>query len=467
LSRKFALLIGNDQFDDPTLKKLKAPSADVKILESVLKDPMVGAFDYVTLQLNKPWDELQTAIARFFADKLPDDLLLLYFSTHGVKDAQGRLYLASRNTQKSLLSGSSVATKFITDRMNESSSMKKVLILDCCFSGAFVRGIIGIDAITETTFVGDGYGRAVLTATTATDYAFESDQVIGNTEDSLFTHYLVEGIKTYSANVNNRLISIEELYNYVYKKIINKQKPLLWYYGLTGDLIIIGRSSIENFEFTPVEENLGYNNPDLSRQILYNYVETCARKSGIILEVIQQGYLGELRRYFRKLWFWLSGAKPENGDWRISPFETITRFQEIRFWAKQILFGYFFYITAEGIHFLRYDAHTSTLVIIVPKRKGLFHQADPVLSGYMTAYAFLLIESAKRKKLIHGDSLDLLIKFLPPDWNDNESRAKQPDGDVILNPYFVDNVPTNDDVEELENKISLLFNIEKRKLSWF
>ena len=55
---------------------------------------------------------------------------------------------------------------------------------------------------TAAAFEGTGYARVVITATDSTQYAWENDHVIGEADKSIFTHYLVEGLKTGAADVN-------------------------------------------------------------------------------------------------------------------------------------------------------------------------------------------------------------------------------------------------------------------------
>ena len=43
--------------------------------------------------------EVNLAVEEFFADREPDDLLLVHFSCHGVKDEDGELYFATPNTE--------------------------------------------------------------------------------------------------------------------------------------------------------------------------------------------------------------------------------------------------------------------------------------------------------------------------------------------------------------------------------
>jgi len=203
MARRFALVIGNSRYDDPHLGRLKAPSVDVDALERVLKSPAIGQFDEVIALRNEGCAEVRKAVARFYDQRQRDDLLFLYFSGHGVKDEQGHLYLALRDTELSLLAGSAVETAFISGRMDRSFSKRQVVVLDCCHSGAFARGSKGSELAsvgTAEAFEGTGLGRVILTATDATQYAWEGDRVTGETQSSLFTHFLVDGLRTGAAD---------------------------------------------------------------------------------------------------------------------------------------------------------------------------------------------------------------------------------------------------------------------------
>jgi Caspase domain len=89
---KYALLIATTLYKDRDLRQLAAPGADVQALADVLGNPRIGGFEVETL-VNKAWWEAQEAIARFFANRDSQDLLLLYFSCHGVKKDDGHFVL--------------------------------------------------------------------------------------------------------------------------------------------------------------------------------------------------------------------------------------------------------------------------------------------------------------------------------------------------------------------------------------
>jgi hypothetical protein len=245
MGRKLALFIGNSQYQDPRLSQLITPAEDVNDLAEVLRAPDIGGFDEVKTLVNDSDANVRLSLEDFFADKKPDDLLVVYFSGHGVRDEQGMLYLAVNDTRANRLRATAIPAAFITAEMDRTRSRRQVLILDCCHSGAFAQGskaMTGESAGTGPAFEGTGYGRVVLTATDATQYAWEGDQVIGQADNSVFTHYMVEGLHTGAADADrDGMITLDELYDYVYEKVVTatpNQTPGKWAYKEQGDIVI-------------------------------------------------------------------------------------------------------------------------------------------------------------------------------------------------------------------------------------
>jgi uncharacterized caspase-like protein len=245
MGRKVALVIGNSEYDDASLARLITPSEDVNDLASLLKSPDIGGFDEVLTLVNEAATNVRKAVARLFKEKSPDDLVLLYFSGHGVLDDQGHLYLAVKDTERDLLSGTAIPANFITGEMDRSRSKRQVLIFDCCHSGAFARGskgVVGASVGTASVFEGTGYGRVVLTATDATQYAWEGDKIIGQADNSVFTHFMIQGLQTGEADQDHDgRITLDELYDYVYAQVVAttpRQTPGKWSFKQQGEMVI-------------------------------------------------------------------------------------------------------------------------------------------------------------------------------------------------------------------------------------
>ena len=172
--------------------------------------------------VNEPHHVVGEAIADFYGSARRDDLTLLYFTGHGLKDDEGRLYLAMTNTRREALMFTAISAAQLNDAMDACPSRRKVLILDCCYSGAFPAGRTAkADEGVQTLERFQGKGRAVLTASDATQYAFEGDDLTGAGTSSVFTRYLVEAIRSGAADLDeDGDIALDELYSYVRDRVV-------------------------------------------------------------------------------------------------------------------------------------------------------------------------------------------------------------------------------------------------------
>ena len=216
-----ALVVATYRYADGGLSRLAAPEHDAEAFAAVLEDPEIAGFD-VTMLLNEPHHVVGEAIADFYGDCRRDDLTLLYFSGHGLKDDEGRLHLAMTNTRREALMFTAISAAQLNEAMDACASRRKVLILDCCYSGAFPAGRTAkSDEGVQTLERFQGKGRAVLTASDATQYAFEGDDVRGSGTSSVFTRHLVEAIRSGAADLDeDGDIALDELYSYVREKVV-------------------------------------------------------------------------------------------------------------------------------------------------------------------------------------------------------------------------------------------------------
>jgi hypothetical protein len=243
-----ALIVASNEYQDPGLSRLRAPAADADALAAALSDPAIGGFEVKTL-LNAPAHVVNEAVEEFLSDRSPDDLLLLHFSCHGIKDQEGELYFAMPNTRLRLLGATAVAANFVNRGMTQSRSRRIVLFLDCCYAGAFERGLRARATKTmdlEERF--SGRGRAVITASGALEYAFEGGELTESADPapSVFTTAMVRGLTTGEADRDqDGYIDLDELYDYVYdavREVTPYQSPGKWTFGVQGDLVIARRS---------------------------------------------------------------------------------------------------------------------------------------------------------------------------------------------------------------------------------
>ena len=245
-----ALIVATSTYDDARLAGLRSPHVDAEALAGVLADPEIGDFE-VTTVVNRPWHEVSRAVAEFFRDRRPDDLVLLHFSCHGLKDDSGELYFAATDTSLDLLEATAVSSSAVNRAVDRSRAGRVLMFLDCCYAGAFARGMVaraGGDVDVNERL--GGRGRAVITAASAMQYAFEESAVVDEASTirpSLFTNALVEGLRTGDADLDlDGWVGLDELYAYVHDAVTAAnpdQTPRKWTFDIEGDLRVARRGT--------------------------------------------------------------------------------------------------------------------------------------------------------------------------------------------------------------------------------
>ncbi|MEV0680177.1 caspase family protein [Actinosynnema sp. NPDC050436] len=220
-----ALLIATDTYADPAFSALASPEHDAVELDRVLSDPSIGEFTTEVL-VNRPVELLRTRLESVFTNAGWDDFLLLYLSGHGVKDRTGRLFFPVRDTRAGLLGSSALDARFVRDLVNHSRARQVVVLLDCCYGGAFPSGMLpraagNVDVVDQLDGGAGGSGCVVMTAATHIQYAFEpGGRRDGDPEPSVFTKAVVDGLRTGDAALDgDGEITARELYGYVYERV--------------------------------------------------------------------------------------------------------------------------------------------------------------------------------------------------------------------------------------------------------
>ncbi len=255
MADRLALIIANSDFKDPKWPRLKAPTRDAEALADVLGNPEIGNFDTTLLAINEGVVKIRQKIEWLYDHRKRSDLLLFYYSGHGYRDPYGDLYLLAQDTQTESLSATALSASFVRERLNKSGSRRMVVVLDCCHSGAFAKTGLGDSVGTKDAFAGNGYGRVILTASDAMELSWEGDECLGEDRLSLFTNFLVEGLRTGAADLDgNGKITLDELYEYVHEQVMTsrcaKQTPHKWDQEVKGQ-IIIASSSVSIAECHP------------------------------------------------------------------------------------------------------------------------------------------------------------------------------------------------------------------------
>ncbi|MFJ2008551.1 caspase, EACC1-associated type [Streptomyces chartreusis] len=179
-----AVLFGVHAFTD--FPSLDGVSRNIPALLAQLTDPEVGALSEETCVV-LPAHSGQACVldAVCQAGEEADDLLLVYYAGHGHFDRGGGLLLATETSSRTRLHRS-VPYEAIRECVELSRARRKVVIVDCCYSGLALRmGEASTDAADPLAIE----GACVLTS------AAETERSLCLAEGSVFTLALVDVLR--------------------------------------------------------------------------------------------------------------------------------------------------------------------------------------------------------------------------------------------------------------------------------
>ncbi|MFD8220369.1 caspase domain-containing protein [Streptomyces sp. NPDC059697] len=240
---RFALVLGSHTFTDSRLDRLRSPAHDVGELSRVLADPEIGQFA-ITSADNPTAQELRSSAEEFFGGRERDDVLLLYYTGHGIREGD-ELLLAGSDTDLDDLAGTALSATVLKNLLGTCRARRIVLILDCCYSGAFAHRMVpmGEQRVHVQEFFG-GRGLTLITASTAREYAFEAGEVTeADPMPSVFTGELIRGLDSGAADLDgDGEITLDELYQFLFDAVQlaqpGQQTPCRWVYGARGRMVI-------------------------------------------------------------------------------------------------------------------------------------------------------------------------------------------------------------------------------------
>lgn len=142
-SHTIVLLIGASQFpNDPGISPIPNVATNISLLQQLLTDPAYIGIpaENIEVSLNEERRDieikLQQAIDRTRHKKFT---LLVYYSGHGILSAADyKLYLTSYKTSYTTLRIDGINIDHFKNYIHDSKAGRKIVILDCCHSGAII-----------------------------------------------------------------------------------------------------------------------------------------------------------------------------------------------------------------------------------------------------------------------------------------------------------------------------------------
>lgn len=205
---KWALIVGITDFQDPNIPDLQYSAKDATDFYNYLVKEANFQPDHVRLLLNEQATQrrvLSELGSKFLARVVkPDDLVVLYFSTHGSPsqlDPRGKNYLVASDSDSADLFATGIEMQKLLDSIQGRVLTDRVLlVMDACHSGFAAPDSKGMSRLGnfKAEDLAQGSGQLVICSSMPEERAWESTRY----QNGVFTRKLLEGLRAKGAGTS-------------------------------------------------------------------------------------------------------------------------------------------------------------------------------------------------------------------------------------------------------------------------
>ena len=217
--RQWAVLIGCERYQ--LVSQLEYITNDVRNLSSTLTSWGGYPHDCVLeIRDDTPKSSLKNNIedevSQFLKGITPNDTLLFYFSGHGYRDSDGCLYLLPLDFDPQNKSATGISLQWLRKTVAQCPANVKLIILDTCHAGTD-KGDAEIPF--NSTDLQQSLEGLDKIATLASSTADQVSQPWHHKQMSVFSYWLIQGLKGHADENGDGDINIDELFNYVERNV--------------------------------------------------------------------------------------------------------------------------------------------------------------------------------------------------------------------------------------------------------
>ncbi|NJL74524.1 MAG: peptidase C14 caspase catalytic subunit p20 [Saprospiraceae bacterium] len=218
----WAVVVGIGSYEH--MPSLRFTDDDAYQFFAFLKSPEGGALPETQLRVlideNATYRNIIYTMRRVLMQADDNDVVLFYFSGHGFEESFVPVdYDGSRNL---------LMHDEVRKLVDASQAKHKIIIADACHSGGYAYK--SLDATVQRfyrAFENSKGGTVLLLSSKEKEYSLED----GGLRSGVFSYFVVKGMKGEADENNDRLITVQELYDYTKKNVrhytANMQTPLL------------------------------------------------------------------------------------------------------------------------------------------------------------------------------------------------------------------------------------------------
>ena len=221
----WAVVIGVSAYNH--MPVLRYTDDDAYRMYAFLKSPEGGAIDdehiKILIDEEATKDKIVSTMQDVFGRAGKNDLIMLYFSGHGLKGAFLPIDFDGFNNK--------LLHEEVSEILKQSPAKYKLCIADACHSGSLVasKGGSAEGALTNyyKSLAQAQAGTALIMSSKSEETSLESNGL----RQGVFSHFLIRGLKGEADVDGNKIVTVQELFNFINVNVIaytgHRQSPVI------------------------------------------------------------------------------------------------------------------------------------------------------------------------------------------------------------------------------------------------
>ncbi len=262
LGNLHVLIVGVAKYKNPSIPALKLAAKDAKDIAAFFSNhSQLFNSANVKLLINEEATKASVEKELYYGLRKAgkDDTIVLFFSGHGAEDPYlpGKFFFLTYDSDPENLQATAVRMSGL-EFIKALDAKRVVLMADSCHAGGFSRMGIKSSKVALKKFLvefSESSGKVIITSSRPDQVSLEMPGI----DNSVFTHFLLKGLKGASDKDRDGIVTLDETYHYVYGQTV-KQTKGVQHPQLEGSLVgkfPLAVKSDAKINLAAIKESLG------------------------------------------------------------------------------------------------------------------------------------------------------------------------------------------------------------------
>jgi len=225
--RQWAFLIGVEKYHRVpplvhTINDVKQLAATLRSRDGYPEECVTEMVETANPRFQPLKSNIEAELPAFLKQLEAEDTVLVYFTGHGFRDSDKKMYLAPIDCNPDELVKTAISVEWFREQIAACKAKFKLLILDSCHAGS-EKGESDDKSLVAKD-LGDPFESVEGVVTLASSSAKEKSQIWEEKKQSLFSYWLNQGLRGHADENSDGIVDVDELYKYVHRNVVRTAK---------------------------------------------------------------------------------------------------------------------------------------------------------------------------------------------------------------------------------------------------